>query len=102
MSSPSIENAVKGLSQITEHNLDGSILFAVTPAPGHVNPMLAIACHLRDKGYSVLFNTAEVFREQIESREFALFRSAGTRTLITARLISSFRRDRLSRQARKR
>jgi MGT family glycosyltransferase len=29
--------------------------------------MLAIACHLRDRGHSVLFNTGDVFREQVES-----------------------------------
>jgi len=48
-------------------NGDGSILVSVTPAPGHVNPMLAIACHLGDRGYPVIFNTAEVFRKQVES-----------------------------------
>ena len=67
MSNSRINNAVKGISQMGEPYLDGSILFAVTPAPGHVNPMLAIACHLRDQGYPVLFNTGEVFREQVES-----------------------------------
>ena len=46
---------------------DGSILFTVTPTPGHVNPLLAIACHLRDRGHSIIFNTADVFRKQIES-----------------------------------
>ena len=45
----------------------GSILIAVTPAPGHVNPMLAIACYLRDRGYSIIFNTAEAFRRQVEA-----------------------------------
>jgi MGT family glycosyltransferase len=45
----------------------GSILFAVTPAPGHVNPMLAIAGHLRDRGHSIIFNTGEVFRRQVEA-----------------------------------
>ena len=44
----------------------GSILIAVTPAPGHVNPMLTIACHLRDRGHSIIFNTAEIFRSQVE------------------------------------
>jgi MGT family glycosyltransferase len=45
----------------------GSILIAVTPAPGHVSPMLAIACYLRDRGHSIIFNTAEVFRRQVEA-----------------------------------
>jgi UDP:flavonoid glycosyltransferase YjiC (YdhE family) len=29
--------------------------------------MLAIACHLRDQGHPIIFNTAEVFRKQVES-----------------------------------
>ena len=45
----------------------GAILFAVTPGPGHVNPMLAIARFLRDRGHSIIFNTAEVFRSQVEA-----------------------------------
>jgi MGT family glycosyltransferase len=44
-----------------------SILFAVTPAPGHVNPMLTVASYLRDRGHSIIFNTAEVFRRQVEA-----------------------------------
>ena len=43
------------------------ILVAATPAPGHVNPMLAIACDLRDRGHSIVVNTADVFREQVEA-----------------------------------
>jgi MGT family glycosyltransferase len=43
------------------------ILVTVTPTPGHVNPMLAIARHLQEQGHSILFNTAEVFREEVES-----------------------------------
>jgi MGT family glycosyltransferase len=43
------------------------ILVSSMPAPGHVNPILAIASHLRDRGHSVLFNTGDVFREQVES-----------------------------------
>ena len=45
----------------------GTILFAVTPAPGHVNPMLTIARYLRDRGHSTIFHTAEVFRRQVEA-----------------------------------
>lgn len=48
----------------TDHR-DGLILFAASPSPGHVNPMLAIARSLRDRGYPILFNTAELFREQV-------------------------------------
>jgi UDP:flavonoid glycosyltransferase YjiC (YdhE family) len=43
------------------------ILVAAMPTPGHVNPMLTVACHLRDCGHRVTFNTAEVFRNKIES-----------------------------------
>ena len=43
------------------------ILVTTPPAPGHVNPMLAIACHLRDQGHSIIFNTGDVFRDQVES-----------------------------------
>lgn len=68
MSGPTTNNAAKDMPQMTERYPDGSILLAVTPAPGHVNPMLAIACHLRDRGHSVLFNTGKVFREQVESK----------------------------------
>jgi len=68
MSGLPISNAAKNMPRISERYMDGSILLAVTPAPGHVNPMLAIACHLQKRGHSVLFNTAEVFREQVESK----------------------------------
>jgi MGT family glycosyltransferase len=44
-----------------------NILLTVTPTPGHVNPFLAIARHLRGRGHSVLFNTADPFRAQVES-----------------------------------
>ena len=44
------------------------ILLTATPTPGHIEPMLATACHLRDCGHSVLFNTAEVFRHNVESQ----------------------------------
>ncbi|HTD55678.1 MAG TPA: glycosyltransferase [Silvibacterium sp.] len=61
------------LSRNTNRNHGGwrdagkRILMTVTPTPGHVNPLLTIACHLRDQGYVILFNTAEVFRKQVES-----------------------------------
>ena len=44
-----------------------NILVAAMPAPGHVNPMLTVASHLRDCGYRVVFNTSEVFRNHVES-----------------------------------
>ena len=64
-------------------NGDGSILVSVTPAPGHVNPMLAIACHLGDRGYPVIFNTAEVFRKQVESEGLRFVPFTGGRILTT-------------------
>ncbi|ADV84371.1 glycosyltransferase [Terriglobus saanensis] len=41
------------------------ILVAVTPVPGHVNPMLAVARHLSENGHSVTFLSGSVFREQV-------------------------------------
>ena len=35
-----------------------TILICSTPAPGHVNPMLTVARHLRAAGYRVIFNDA--------------------------------------------
>jgi MGT family glycosyltransferase len=43
------------------------ILLSVTPAPGHVNPLILIAEHLSKRGHHVLFNTAEIFREKVEA-----------------------------------
>jgi MGT family glycosyltransferase len=44
-----------------------NILFCVTPTPGHVNPLLLIAKHLKSRGHSVLFQCADVFQRQIEA-----------------------------------
>ncbi|ADV81938.1 glycosyltransferase [Terriglobus saanensis] len=44
-----------------------NILVSVTPAPGHVNPLLLIAEHLSKQGHEVTFNTAEIFREKAEA-----------------------------------
>jgi UDP:flavonoid glycosyltransferase YjiC (YdhE family) len=51
------------------------ILFCVTPTPGHVNPLILLAKHLRSRRHSILFQTAEVFKGQIEAAglEFAAF-----------------------------
>ena len=43
------------------------ILVSVTPAPGHVNPMLLIAEDLAGRGHEVTFNSGEVFREKAEA-----------------------------------
>jgi UDP:flavonoid glycosyltransferase YjiC (YdhE family) len=44
-----------------------TILFCVTPTPGHVNPLLLIAKHLRSRGHTILFQCADVFQRQIEA-----------------------------------
>ena len=67
---PFTRDFVQDIRRMNGNNLrtrGGSILVTVTPTPGHVNPMLTIACHLRDQGHSILFHTAEVFRKQVES-----------------------------------
>jgi len=67
---PCTRDFVQDIRRMNGNNLrtrGGSILVTVTPTPGHVNPMLAIACHLRDEGHSIIFNTADVFRKQVES-----------------------------------
>ena len=49
----------------SESNL--SILIVATPGPGHVNPLLSIACDLRERGHRVVFQTADVFLDQAEA-----------------------------------
>jgi UDP:flavonoid glycosyltransferase YjiC (YdhE family) len=44
-----------------------NILICVFPAPGHVNPMLAVAAHLKNVGHQIVFNTGEVFGDRIEA-----------------------------------
>src|SRR5208282_5693053 len=43
------------------------ILFASTPATGHLNPLLAIVRILRAEGHEITFLTGSVFRDRIES-----------------------------------
>jgi MGT family glycosyltransferase len=43
------------------------ILIAVTPLPGHVNPMLVVADFLSKRGHDVFFNTSELFRVRGEA-----------------------------------
>ena len=43
------------------------ILVSATPLPGHVNPLLLIAEHLRKRGHQITFNSAEIFREKAEA-----------------------------------
>jgi MGT family glycosyltransferase len=44
-----------------------NILFASTPATGHINPLLAIVRMLRAEGHEITFLTGSVFRARIES-----------------------------------
>jgi UDP:flavonoid glycosyltransferase YjiC (YdhE family) len=43
------------------------ILFASTPATGHLNPLLAIVRLLRAEGHEITFLTGSAFRDRIES-----------------------------------
>jgi UDP:flavonoid glycosyltransferase YjiC (YdhE family) len=43
------------------------ILVCAVPNPGHVEPMLAAAQHLKSIGHNVTFNTSENFRGKVES-----------------------------------
>jgi MGT family glycosyltransferase len=43
------------------------ILFASTPATGHLNPLLAITRILRAEGHEITFVTGSAFRDRIES-----------------------------------
>jgi MGT family glycosyltransferase len=44
-----------------------NILFASTPATGHINPLLAIVRMLRAEGHEITFLTGSVFRDRIEN-----------------------------------
>jgi UDP:flavonoid glycosyltransferase YjiC (YdhE family) len=44
-----------------------NILFASTPATGHVNPLLATVRMLRAEGHEITFMTGSVFRARIEN-----------------------------------
>ncbi len=43
------------------------ILVCIVPAPGHINPLLAIAQHLNSVGHSVTVLTGDVFRDKVIS-----------------------------------
>jgi MGT family glycosyltransferase len=47
-----------------------NILVAVTPAPGHINPMLTVAKHLAATGHSIIFLSGELFRDRAVSAGF--------------------------------
>lgn len=42
------------------------LLVCSVPNPGHVSPMLAVSRHLAHAGHTILFHTAEPFRERVE------------------------------------
>jgi MGT family glycosyltransferase len=44
-----------------------NILFASTPATGHINPLLAIVRMLRAEGHEITFLTGSAFRDRIEN-----------------------------------
>jgi MGT family glycosyltransferase len=44
-----------------------NILICASPAPGHVNPMLSVASHLKELGHHIIFNTGSLFRDRIEA-----------------------------------
>jgi UDP:flavonoid glycosyltransferase YjiC (YdhE family) len=44
-----------------------NILFASTPATGHLNPLLAIVHMLRAEGHEISFQTGSAFRDRIEN-----------------------------------
>jgi hypothetical protein len=44
-----------------------NILFASTPATGHINPLLALVHMLRAEGHVITFLTGSVFRDRIEN-----------------------------------
>jgi len=43
------------------------ILVAVSPFPGHANPILLVAEHLSRQGHQVVFNCSEAFREKVKA-----------------------------------
>lgn len=77
-----------------------NILVASTPAPGHVNPMLAAACHLHDAGYRIIFNTAEIFRRQAESENLRFVHFTGFATLTITVWTKPSQRETISNRAR--
>jgi UDP:flavonoid glycosyltransferase YjiC (YdhE family) len=43
------------------------MLFAATPAPGHINPLLTIATMAKARGHEVILTTASAFRSNVEA-----------------------------------
>jgi MGT family glycosyltransferase len=55
------------MQQINLGDTMSHIVFSVTPTPGHVNPLILIAKHLKEQGHSIVFQCADVFKDQIEA-----------------------------------
>jgi MGT family glycosyltransferase len=48
-----------------------NILICATPAPGHVNPMVSVASHLKELGHHIIFTTGSLFRDRIEALDIS-------------------------------
>jgi UDP:flavonoid glycosyltransferase YjiC (YdhE family) len=61
------------------------ILFASTPATGHINPLLAIVRMLRAEGHEITFLTGSAFRTRIEKQRSEIRFASGPRRFRRAR-----------------
>ena len=62
-----------------------NILFASTPATGHINPLLAIVHMLRAEGHNITFLTGSAFRDRIENSGVKFVFAPGSRRFRWAR-----------------
>jgi MGT family glycosyltransferase len=67
-----------------------NILVASTPAPGHVNPMLAVARHLSSLGHSITFLSGSLFRDQAVALGFRFVPLSGKAGFNYTRLEEEF------------
>jgi MGT family glycosyltransferase len=67
-----------------------NILFAASPAPGHVNPMIIVAEHLLSLGHSISFLSGSRFREQAETIGLEFFPLQGAADIDHERLDELF------------
>src|SRR5580704_3285773 len=67
-----------------------NILIAATPAPGHVNPMLAVARHLSSLGHSITFLSGSLFRDQAVALGFQFVPFSGMANFDYRRLEEEF------------
>ncbi len=91
-----MEDSFNGIKQIGEVSSEqeifslANILVAVTPAPGHINPMLTVAKHLSTNGHNVTFLSGELFREQAVSAGFKFVALTGAAHFDYRRLDEEF------------